>query len=122
LAERATGQVVDTKGSDLTIGQHKAGDGQVTVREGRRLVSRQVSWLPDQRSSAPSQDRRPQWSLADLLPGHSGATAPESHRLPFSAPTVEPPEHPKTYVVFKHAQILWLTPLGPHDLLGHHDR
>ena len=46
--------------------------------------SRQVSWLPDRRSSTPSQDPRPSGDCLDLLPGHSGATAPDSHRLPSS--------------------------------------
>ena len=38
----------------------------------------------------PSQDRGSQWHLSGSLPGHSGATVPDSHRLPFSAPARMP--------------------------------
>src|SRR5487761_2494128 len=46
---------------------------------------RQVSWLADLRSPVPSQDDLPQGRTSGSLPADSGATAPDSHRLPFSS-------------------------------------
>ncbi len=49
---------------------------------------RQVSWLPDQRSTLPLPKASSLsgifavYSAGEQLPGHSGGTAPDSHRLP----------------------------------------
>jgi hypothetical protein len=46
------------------------------------LSARSVFWLPDQRSPRPSRAGSPVAIVEVSLPGHSGGTAPESHRLP----------------------------------------
>src|SRR5580693_635149 len=50
-------------------------------RPGSWVAAAGVSWLPDRRSPRPSRRYRP-WPCWGSLPGDSGGTAPDSHRLP----------------------------------------
>ncbi len=77
-------------------GQNPASGGPSTAESGDPDSLGQVSWLADL-----CRRRLPiligQWLLVGRLPAHSGATAAELHRLPYSAPADEgvepgPPE------------------------------
>ena len=70
--------------ADLRSGV-SAGDRSLGARDDSR-TPRQVSWLTDRCSPVPSQDDVSQWRTSGSLPAHSGATAPASHRRPFSPP------------------------------------
>jgi hypothetical protein len=70
--------------ADLRSGV-SAGDRSLGARDDSSSPG-QVSWLTDRRSPVPSRDKLSQWRTSGSLPAHSGATAPVSHRLPFSSP------------------------------------
>ena len=50
-------------------------------RPGSKVAAAGVSWLPDRCAPRPSRPNGP-WPCWGLLPGDSGGTAPDSHRLP----------------------------------------
>ena len=68
----------------------------IDSRRSNQVGCRQVFWLPGQSPAAPSHhdNASKQWLVAAVVTGYSGASAADSHGLPFS-PRL-PPRQPTT--------------------------